>query len=111
MVGEYFGKYQEAPRRETNSTLDNPVIFLWGFTKMELATGLFIVLPSFYLLEVSWLLTLVGTLSVIPILKAMRFIREDLPPNFFNQFAWLLGLMNKKLERHIRRPEKTYLTR
>lgn len=110
-MGEYFGKYQDARRSETASTLDDPVIFLGGFTKGELGVGLVILIGGIYLLEISWLLTLLIAPSAYPVMKLLRFMRERLPPNFFNQFGWFYGLMNKGLERHIRRPAKSYLTK
>lgn len=108
---EYYGKYQTTDRRETNATIDDPVIFLGGYTKAEIAIAMIIFIAAMYFLGISWIVT-VCLLPASPlVLKTMRFIRTKLPPNFFMQFLWHFGFMNSNLEKYVERPSKTYLSR
>lgn len=108
-MAEYFGKYQNAQMRDTNATLDDPVVFLAGYTKAEALVCLISVVASAYFISISLLVTLV-LLPVGPFLmRLQRYIREELPPNFFMQLIWHFGWMNERLEKHQKRPRGTYL--
>ena len=106
---EYFDKYREFERRETNRTIDQPVVILWKCTLVELVIGFVLMIVGIYLLGSSWMLTLIflGMALILP--RLLRWMRESLPRNTFVHLFWLVGLMGNDVSNHVRRPKKFYL--
>lgn len=106
---EYFDRYRDFERRETNKTIDEPVIFLWRCTFVELVVGFVSFVVGVYLFQVSGGLGCLGLILAVLLPFLMRWRRQNLPNNTFVHLAWFLGFMNSGLPKHLKRPEKYHL--
>jgi hypothetical protein len=106
---EYFDKYREFERRQTNKTIDSPVEILWSCTGMELAIGSVFLVAGIYMLSASVVNGLILLSLGVGAPMGLRWNRENLPKNTFVHIFWLVGLIGKDLPVQIRRPNKFHM--
>lgn len=106
---EYFDKYRDFERRQTNKTIDAPVVVIWSCTAVELGIGSVFLISGIYMLGASLInaLVLIGLGFAVP--AGLRWSRETLPKNTFIHLFWLLGWIGKGLPKHVNRPNKFHM--
>lgn len=107
---ENYDRYRRFKRKETNRLIDSPVIFLKGYTKSELAVGVFSFIGTIYASAISGMVAAIMLILAIGIPVAMKAMRRKLPQNVFAHFMWFIGRWNSGIPKNMKRPKKTFLT-
>jgi hypothetical protein len=106
---EYYERYRNFEKRETNPLIDEPVIFFRGFTKKEILVGVFMFVVAIYISAQSMLLMLLFAFLSATAPLSMQYFRVNLPKNYFFHFAWNYGFLEGE-NFEFNRPQKGYFT-
>jgi hypothetical protein len=90
---EHMAKYDAASRKETNRSIDAPMILLLGFTLGDIVAAA----AGFLLLAFTWdsgLAFPVGVLIAAALASLSKLYREQFPRHFLLHWAWSLGLVS-----------------
>lgn len=108
-MAEYFDRYRQFERFDSNRMIDKPILLLWQMTAIELMAGLSLVISSFYVAFVSSLAALATAIGGILLPLYLRKLRGIMPRNTLMHFAWNLGLMDRELPASIKRGRKNVM--
>lgn len=106
---ESYERYRRTPKIASTAMIDQPIIFLKGFTKTELMAGVILFVVAIYVSAFSLLLTLAiaGTAYAAPF--GLRKARLTMPANAWCHWLWYLGGWNSPLPKAFHRPRYTAL--
>lgn len=89
---EYMAKYDSVERKETNRSIDAPMILLLGFTLGDVVAAV----AGFLAVALSWdsgLAFPVGIFVAAVLASVSKLYRERFPRRFLLHWAWSLGLV------------------
>ena len=107
---ENYERYRRFQRKETNRLIDSPIIFLKGYTKSELAAGIFFFIGTIYSSALSGFVAILMLIAAFVVPAMMKEMRKKLPKNIFVHFMWFNNRWNSGLPKTLKRPKKTFLT-
>lgn len=92
---EFYEKYHDAPRQETYSSIDKPMIIFLGLTLPDFIIGVsaFILIVMFWDSAVS---IPIAILSAVIFCLLSKSYRKFFPPLFLSHFNWSFGLQKFK---------------